>query len=111
MEPLIENVEERQELSLRILGALAGLPVDHFIGPHLGSPVHERQHKVLFGREVSIQGRFRDTCLRHDFIDTNVTYPATREQLLAGVDEPLAGAGRVIGRHSKLSSAAVEPLV
>ena len=103
MEPLIEDIEQRQELSFRILGALPRQSVDHFAGPHVGAPVQERQHQVVLGRKMSIQGCFRHTGLRHHFVDTDVTDPTMGEQFVAGLDESLTGAECVIARHWKYS--------
>ena len=99
MKPLVVDVEDREQTLLGLFGAAQHLRFDEIARPALFAQIEERDDQIVLGRKVPVERRLGDARARHDLVDPHRPYAAVREQLVARVENPLAG-GRlpVLGR-------------
>jgi hypothetical protein len=94
LEPLVEDVEDREQS----LAGIDGSPLDCALkpvpGPALLAALEEREHERVLGGEVPVQGHPRDPGLLDDRVDADRADALTGEELVGGVEDALAGAGR-----------------
>lgn len=90
-EPLVEQVEDREQTLLRGRAASPRLVLYPLLGPSLLPALEERDHEVVIGSEVVVEGRLRHAGLRDQLIDADVADPPAGEQVVRGLDDPLLG--------------------
>ena len=90
LEPLVEEVEDREQLLFRGLSAAPGLRLDPVPRPKLLALLQERQHEVVLGREVAVEGGLGDRGAPDHLVDADRSHAAPREQLVGAVENSLS---------------------
>src|SRR5204863_1675961 len=89
-EPLVEQVEDAEQVLFGSLAAPAGLRFDPAKGPTVLTLLQERKHEIVLGREVVVQGPLGDAGPVDYLVDAHVADPPCREELIGGFEQPLA---------------------
>ena len=92
VEPLVEDVEDREQLIPRSGTSPKRLGLDELPRPALLAPLEKGEHEILLGPEVSIERRARDAGRRQDLLGPDRANAARREELVRGLENALAGA-------------------
>ena len=91
LEPVVEHVEDGQQLLFGGAAAQPRLPLDEVNGPQLFAPLQHRQHEIVFGREVPVHGGFGHPGLADDLVDAHRADPAPGEQRIGRTHNSFAG--------------------
>src|SRR5215216_2728041 len=89
VKPLVEGVEDREQLLLGRLPAAPRLLLDPLPRPQVLPLVEEREHEVVLGREVPVQRGLGDLGAREDLVDADGADAPPREELVGAVEDPL----------------------
>ena len=90
MKPLVEEIEDREQLLLWLRGAPFGLGLDPIHGPASLALLEEGEHEVVLGGEMPIQRRLRDAGAFNDLIDSDSANSAGRKHAVSGIEQTFA---------------------
>jgi hypothetical protein len=90
MEPLVEDVEDGEELLARGRAAPARFGFDELPRPALLAPLQEREHEILLRAKVPVQRRPSDARSLDDLLGPDGADPAPGEELVGRVEDSLA---------------------
>jgi hypothetical protein len=99
LEPLVEEVEDREQLLLGGRSAAARLGLDPLLRPELLPLLQEGEHELVLGGEVAVERRLRDLGALDQLVDPDrANAPAGEELVGAGENSVARGDGRWSGR-------------
>jgi hypothetical protein len=93
-EPLVERVEDGEQLLLGSRSAPSGFRLDPVERPELLPALQEGEHEIVLRGEVPVERRLRDTGSGDHFVDTHTPDAATREELVRRLENPVPDGGR-----------------
>src|SRR5262249_27517899 len=88
--PLVEQVEDAEQVLLGRHPALTRLGLDPVEGPATLPLLQEREHEVVLGREVVVQRRLGDAGLGHDLVDADGADSPGGEEAMGGLEQTVA---------------------
>ena len=89
-EPLVEDVEDRQESLLGQVGPQLDLPLEPRPRPDLLAALEDRLDELVLGAEMPVERHLRHTGLGDDSIDTDAVDAVAGEELVRGLQDALA---------------------
>jgi hypothetical protein len=106
-EPLVEGVEDGEQLLLRAGPTPPRLRLDPPDGPALLTPFEEGDDEVVLRRKVAVERRLGDASTLNDLVYADGANAAAREQLVGSVQNAVAG--RCWAGHGLVSRGHVAP--
>src|SRR4029077_4290553 len=88
-EPLVEHIEDRQQLLPRRPVAALGLVLQPGVRPELFPAPQESQDECVLGGILFVQGHFRDARSRRDSVDPDCADPVAGKELVGGALDAL----------------------
>jgi hypothetical protein len=88
--PLVEHVEDRQQLLLRSGAAALRPRLDEPPGPELLPALEKGEDQIVLGGKVPIERRLGDPGVLDQLVDPHRADTALREQLIGAVEDALA---------------------
>ena len=102
-EPLVEHVEDREQLLAGLRCPPLDLGFQPVLGPQLLAALEEREHEVVLRREVPVQRQGATPARADDIVEPDRADSLLREQLVGGREDAFAriaaALGRLLGRH------------
>jgi len=95
--PIVEDVEDRQEAVLWRGATTLGPRLDELPGPKLLPALEKREHELVLGGKVAIEGRLGDPGRLDHLIDAHIPDAPTREQLVGTIENSLPRARFSLG--------------
>jgi hypothetical protein len=90
-EPLVEEVEDREQLLLGGRAAPPRLGLDPAMRPALLPLLQEREDELVLRGEVAVERGLRDRGALDHLLDSHRTHPAAREELVGTRQDAVAG--------------------
>ncbi len=94
VEPLLEDVEDGQQLVLGVVGAVARFALDPAVRPDVLAALEEGKDEVIFGWEVPVERGLGHARGLDDLVDPDRTDPAAGEQLVGRREDAFVCVGR-----------------
>jgi hypothetical protein len=99
-EPLAQHVEDDDQPVGGVRGPRHDLGLEPVARPYLLAPPQEGEDQLVLGAEVPVERHLRHPGAGHDRIDAHRMGAVATEQLVRGIEDPLARAGDLRGRRS-----------
>ncbi len=90
VEPLVEEVEDREQLLLGRRAATPRLRLDPPLRPPLLAPLEKRERQIVLRGEVPVEGRLGDRGAVDQLVDADGADAALREELVRALEDALA---------------------
>ena len=105
LEPLVEDVEDRQQPLLGRVRAALHLALEPVLRPALLAQAQELDDELVLGREVPVERSLGDAGVLQDRVDPDRLEAVVGEELVGGLEDPVADAERAgCGCHSSCSA-------
>jgi len=91
VEPLVEEIEDREQALFGSRAALPRLGLDPAVRPDHLALLEEGEDELVLRREVPVERRLRDGGTLDDLLDADRADPPRREELVGALENSVAG--------------------